>query len=309
MDPRSEMYKNRYKNFILVATVPVFVFYVTFMIVPIGMSFFYSLFDWAGFTSDMEFAGLGNYSSLLFKDDLFRRTILNSLKYVFYGGILIFGITLLFTYRISNFKSKRLKDFIQMLMFVPNTISPVALGIGWTFLLNPRWGAFNNLIDTLGLSSIKRPWLSEEFIFGSMMSLLVWIHVGFFLVMFLAAADRIPYSLYESAQLDGASSWKMFMTITLPLIRDIISTSVVMWIIFSFKIFGYIFAFIGGAASDPPVSIRNIAVQLYLTGFGKRTPLYRLGYASGMGIILLLLVVILIYVFQRLFRTTEAIEF
>jgi len=193
--------------------------------------------------------------------------------------------------------------------YTDSTISPVALGIGWTFLLNPRWGAFNNLIDTLGLSSIKRPWLSEEFIFGSMMSLLVWIHVGFFLVMFLAAADRIPYSLYESAQLDGASSWKMFMTITLPLIRDIISTSVVMWIIFSFKIFGYIFAFIGGAASDPPVSIRNIAVQLYLTGFGKRTPLYRLGYASGMGIILLLLVVILIYVFQRLFRTTEAIEF
>ena len=86
MDPRSEMYKNRYKNFILVATVPVFVYYVTFMIVPIGMSFFYSLFDWAGFTSDMEFVGLGNYSSLLFKDDLFRRTILNSLKYVFYGG-------------------------------------------------------------------------------------------------------------------------------------------------------------------------------------------------------------------------------
>lgn len=309
MDPRSEMYKNRYKNFILVTTVPVFAFYVAFMIVPIGMSLFYSLFDWAGFTADMDFVGLSNYSSLLFKDEIFRRTIINSLKYVIYGGVLIFAITLLFTYRISNFKSKRLKDFIQMLLFVPNTISPVALGIGWTFLLNPRWGAVNNIIDALGLGAIKRPWLSEEFIFASMMSLLVWIHVGFFLVMFLAAADRIPPSLYESAQLDGASTWKMFTTITVPLVRDIISTSVVMWIIFSFKIFGYIFAFIGGAASDPPVNIRNIAVQLYLTGFGKRTPLYRLGYASGMGIILLLLVVLLTYIAQRLFRTTETLEF
>ncbi|HPT82372.1 MAG TPA: sugar ABC transporter permease [Limnochordia bacterium] len=309
MDPRSEMYKNRYKNFILVTTVPVFAFYVAFMIVPIGMSLFYSLFDWAGFTADMDFVGLSNYSSLLFKDEIFRTTIINSLKYVIYGGVLIFAITLLFTYRISNFKSKRLKDFIQMLLFVPNTISPVALGIGWTFLLNPRWGAVNNIIDALGLGAIKRPWLSEEFIFASMMSLLVWIHVGFFLVMFLAAADRIPPSLYESAQLDGASTWKMFTTITVPLVRDIISTSVVMWIIFSFKIFGYIFAFIGGAASDPPVNIRNIAVQLYLTGFGKRTPLYRLGYASGMGIILLLLVVLLTYIAQRLFRTTETLEF
>jgi len=303
------MYKNRYKNFILVTTVPVFAFYVAFMIVPIGMSLFYSLFDWAGFTADMDFVGLSNYSSLLFKDEIFRTTIINSLKYVIYGGVLIFAITLLFTYRISNFKSKRLKDFIQMLLFVPNTISPVALGIGWTFLLNPRWGAVNNIIDALGLGAIKRPWLSEEFIFASMMSLLVWIHVGFFLVMFLAAADRIPPSLYESAQLDGASTWKMFTTITVPLVRDIISTSVVMWIIFSFKIFGYIFAFIGGAASDPPVNIRNIAVQLYLTGFGKRTPLYRLGYASGMGIILLLLVVLLTYIAQRLFRTTETLEF
>ncbi len=308
MDVRSAMYGNRYRNLILVATVPVFVFYVSFIIVPIGMSFFYSLFDWAGFTDDMLFLGMDNYASLILKDGLFAKTVINSLKYVFVGGAVIFAITLLFTYCISSFRSQRLKDFLQMLLFVPNTISPVALGLGWTFLLNPRWGAVNNVIDALGLGSLKRPWLGEDFIFGSMMTLLVWIHVGFFLVMFLAAADRIPRSLYESAMLDGASSWKMFVKITVPLIRDIAEVSGVMWIIFSFKIFGYIFSFIGGAAADPPVSIRNIAVQLYLTGFGKRTPLYRLGYASAMGIILLILVVILIYGFRRLFRA-ETIEF
>ncbi len=309
MDIGGSMYVNRYRGFILATLLPVFVFYVSFIIVPIGMSFFYSLFDWAGFAPEMDFVGLSNYSSLLFKDEIFLKSVVNSLKYVLYGGVLVFGITLLFTYRISSFKSRRLKDFIQMILFIPNTISPVALGIGWTFLLNPRWGAFNHFLDTFGLSALKRPWLAEDIIFGSILSLLVWIHVGFFIVVFLAATDRIPPSLYESAQLDGATSWKMFTSITLPLIRDVLEITVVMWTIFSFKIFGYIFAFIGGATTDPPVSIRNIAVQLYLIGFGKRTPVYRLGYASAMGIILLVLVVILIYAFQRLFKTPDGVEY
>ena len=137
MDPRSEMYKNRYKNFILVTTVPVFAFYVAFMIVPIGMSLFYSLFDWAGFTADMDFVGLSNYSSLLFRRRDLQKNHHQLLEVRHLRRVLIFAITPLFTYRISNFKSKRLKDFIQMLLFVPNTISPVAWGSGGPFCSIP----------------------------------------------------------------------------------------------------------------------------------------------------------------------------
>ena len=98
--------------------------------------------------------------------------------------------------------------------------------------------------------------------------------------------------------------------ITIPLLKDVIETSIVLWTIFAFKIFGYIYAFgAGGCGSDPSPGIRNLSVQLYLTAFGKRTPINRLAYASAMAIILLLLVAILIYLIRKVFKSTEILEY
>ncbi|MGI6518991.1 MAG: carbohydrate ABC transporter permease [Bacillota bacterium] len=305
----SAMFNNRYRRFILAAVVPVFIVYVIFMIFPIARSLYYSLFDWSGFTTSMEYVGLGNYAEMA-SDKLFASSVLNSLKYVAYGGVLIIGITLLFTYAITSYKSKKLKDFVQTILFVPNTISPVALALLWGFVLNTRWGLVNSSLKAIGLGSLARGWLGDEHIFGAALSLLVWIHVGFFIVVYLAGADRIPRSLYEAAELDGASDWKKFTTVTVPLLRDVIETSVVLWTISSFKIFGYIYAFgSGGCGSDPSPAIRNLAVHLYLTAFGKRTPINRLGYASAMAMILLVLVAMLVCVIRRLFRSVERIEY
>jgi raffinose/stachyose/melibiose transport system permease protein len=305
----SAMFNSRYRRFILATVVPVFVIYVIFMIFPIARSLYYSLFDWSGFTTDMQYIGLGNYAEMR-SDKLFIGSVLNSLKYVVYGGVLIIGITLLFTYAITSYKSKKLKDFVQTILFVPNTISPVALALLWGFVLNTRWGLLNNLLKVVGLGSLAKGWLGDDHIFGAALSLLVWIHVGFFIVVYLAGTDRIPPSLYEAAELDGASDWRKFITITVPLLRDVIETSVVLWTISSFKIFGYIYAFgSGGCGSDPSPAIRNLAVHLYLTAFGKRTPINRLGYASAMAMVLLVLVAILVYVIRRLFRSAESIEY
>lgn len=304
----SEIFKKRYKNLILLATIPVITFYTIFMIFPILQSLYYSLFDWSGFTKEMDFIGIKNYIELT-TDKLFLRSVWNSFKYVIYGTIIIVGITLLFTYAITNYKSRRLKDLIQMILFVPNTISPVALALLWGFILNTRWGLVNSLLKGIGLDFLTRGWLGEDYIFGSALSLLVWIHVGFFIVIYLAAADRIPISLYESAELDGASSWRKFISITLPLIKDVIETSVVLWIIFSFKIFGYLYVFgAGGAGSDASPAIRNISVQLFLTAFGKRTPINRLAYASAMAIVLLILVGLLVVLVRKLLAT-ETVEY
>jgi len=309
MNSGSEIYRKRYRNFILLTTMPIFCLYIIFMVFPIVQSLFYSLFDWSGFTTNMTYIGSNNYQEL-FHDKIFLKSIWNSLKYVLNGGILIIGITLIFTYAISNYKSKKLKDIVQMILFVPNAISPVALALLWGFLLNTRWGLFNNLLKGLGLGFLARGWLGEDYIFGAALSLLVWIHVGFFIVLYMAGADRIPRSLYESAEIDGASNWKKFVSITVPLLSDVIETSMVLWTIFSFKIFGYLYVFgAGGCGSDASPSIRNISVQLFLTAFGKRTPINRLAYASAMAIILLLMVALLVYVINKLFKSFETVEY
>jgi len=158
------MFNNRYRRFILAAVVPVFIVYVIFMIFPIARSLYYSLFDWSGFTTSMEYVGLGNYAEMA-SDKLFASSVLNSLKYVAYGGVLIIGITLLFTYAITSYKSKKLKDFVQTILFVPNTISPVALALLWGFVLNTRWGLVNSSLKAIGLGALAKGWLGDEHIF------------------------------------------------------------------------------------------------------------------------------------------------
>ncbi len=308
MDYSSQIFKKRYKSLILITTIPILTFYFIFMIFPILESLYYSLFDWSGFTVEMEFKGLGNYLELS-GDNLFLQTVWNSFKYVGLGSVVILGITLLFTYAITNYKSRKLKDFVQMILFVPNTISPVALALLWSFILNTRWGLLNSILKGLGLGFLARGWMGEDYIFGAALSLLVWIHVGFFIVIYLAAADRIPDSLYESAKIDGATTWKQFTKITIPLITDIIETSLVLWTVFSFKIFGYLYVFgTGGAGSDAPPAIRNISVQLFLTAFGRRTPINRLAYGSAMAIVLLIMIALLVYIIRKLFQA-EVIEY
>ena len=305
MTYQHEIYKKRYKNFIMVVTIPVVIFYALFMIFPIIQSLYYSLFNWSGFSSQMEYMKANNYIEL-FTDRMFLASVWNSLKYVFYGAILIIGITTLFTYVIINYKSKKLQNLVQMILFIPNTISPVALGLLWSFILNTRWGLVNSLLRGLHLGFLAKGWLGEDYIFWAALSLLVWIHVGYFIVLYIAAADRIPLSLYEAIDIDGAGSWRKFISITLPLIKDVIETSITLWIIFSFKIFGYLYVFsAGGAGSDPPLAIRNLSVQLYLMAFGKRTPINRLGYACSMAIILLILVGLLVYLVRKLMSTDD----
>jgi len=304
----SEIYNQRYKKLILTATIPIISIYFIFMIFPLLQSLYYSLFNWSGFSKEMEFIAANNYLNLA-RDGIFLRTLFNSLKYVFVGGIVIIGITLLFTYVISNYKSRKLRDIVQMILFVPNTISPVALALLWNFVLNTRWGLLNETLKSLGLDFLAKGWMGQDYIFYAALSLLVWINVGYFIVMYLAAVDRIPMSLYESAEIDGATSWHKFTKITVPLIKDVIETSMVLWSIFSFKIFGYLFVFgAGGAGSDPALEIRNIAVQIYLTGFGKRTPINKLGYASAMAILLLFFVALLVYLIRKLLFT-EIVEY
>lgn len=304
-----ELKKQRYRNFIIVATVPVLLIYIMFMIVPIGQSFYYSLFEWSGFTKEMNPVGFQNYISLI-GDDVFLQTVVNTVKYVFIGGALILGITSLFTYAINNFKSDSLKRLVQTILFVPNTIAPVALGIIWTFIFDPNWGLVPGSLQKIGLGALNIGWLSDDHIFWAALSLLVWIHVGYFIVIFLAGADRIPITLYESAELDGATSWQRFTRITMPLMRDVVEICLSLWIVFSFKIFGYLYVFgAAGGIGYTPVPIRNISIQLFLTGFGKRMPINKLGYACAMGVVLLLSVAFLVYLVRKLFGLIGSVEY
>jgi ABC-type sugar transport system permease subunit len=195
----------------------------------------------------------------------------------------------------SDLRGKR---FFRAIIFIPNVIATIALTTLWGYIYNPRFGLLNSALKLLGFDG-KTTWTDPNKIFWAMLVALVWIFVGFYMVLLLAGTDKIPVDYYEAAKLDGANQVQMFIQITIPLLWDVITVAVVMWSIAALKIFEFPFAF---TSLEPVPETYTTAVYLYVMGFGQRTPIYRMGYASAIGVYMLVVVVILIIFLRRIMR-------
>jgi ABC-type sugar transport system permease subunit len=170
----------------------------------------------------------------------------------------------------------------------------------WGYIYNPRFGLLNGGLQLLGFEELgSTTWTDPSKIFWAMLVALIWIFVGFYMILLLAGTDKIPMELYEAAKLDGANQVQMFFRITVPLLWDVITVAVVMWSIAALKIFEFPFAF---TSLEPVPETYTSAVYLYIMGFGQRTPIYRMGYASAIGVWMLIAVIIVIIFLRRAMR-------
>ena len=137
------------------------------------------------------------------------------------------------------------------------------------------------------------------------MAAIIWVNVGYYVVLIMTGMDKIPTELYEAANLEGAGQARVFFKITVPLIWDVIVVSLVTWGVSALKIFEFPFSFMG-AGEDPHLYTLN--VYLYIMGFGKRTPIYQLGYATAIGVVLIGLALVFNWSLRRLMRR-ESIQY
>jgi ABC-type sugar transport system permease subunit len=291
------------KRFILFFLFPAASLYLAFFLVPTFQALIYSLYDWSGFGSDMRFIGFGNFQELL-RDRLFWTSIGNTLGILVIGGVIIFGIAFVMTMMISS--GIRGKKFFRGVIFLPNIIAVIALTTLWGYMYAPNTGLLASVFKLIGLDDLaKLTWLGPDTIFLSMMIAIIWIEVGFYVVLLLAGVDKIPPDFFESAKLDGATQLQQFRHITIPLLWDVISIGLVLWSIHAVKIFEFPFSFTG---LEPNPSSYTVGVYLYILGFGQRQPIYRLGYATAIGV-MLLLIVLLIVLLIRLLTRRETVQY
>jgi ABC-type sugar transport system permease subunit len=130
---------------------------------------------------------------------------------------------------------------------------------------------------------------------------LIWTYAGFYIVLLMAAADRIPDDLLEAALLDGAGRFQVFRRITLPLIWNVFVIGLVLWIIDAMNQFDFIFA-VGSTTGEPRQEIWTLPIYIFEQAFGERIPIFRLGYATAMAVTLVLLIVVMIVVVRRVLR-------
>lgn len=284
-------------RFIALLILPSFALYLIFFIVPTIQALIYSLYDWSGFGAAPQFIGLSNFQELL-NDRVFWRSISNTVGILIVGGIVVFGLAFVMTMMLSS--GIRGKKFFRGVIFLPNIIAVIALTTLWGYMYTPRTGLFAVIFDAIGLTDLARfPWMGPDTITIAMMIAIVWIEVGFYVVLLLAGVDKIPPDFYECAKLDGASDWQQFRHITVPLLSDVISIGMVLWSIHALKFFEFPFSFTG---LEPNPSSYTVAVYLYILGFGQRQPIYRLGYATAIGVTLLLVVILVVLILRRLTR-------
>ena len=267
------------KRLIVLFLLPASALYFFFFLVPTFSALRYSTFDWRGFGTNMSYIGLDNYVELL-ADRLFWRSMGNTLMILLVGGIVVFGLAFAMTMMLSS--GIRGKKLFRAIIFLPNVIAIIALTTLWGYIYTPRFGLLGAFFDAIGLQDLAEfPWLGPDTIFWAMLVVIIWIEVGFYLVLLLAGVDKIPEDFYEAARLDGASQFQMFRKITVPLLWDVITVGLVLWSIYAVKIFEFPFSFTG---LEPNINSYTVAVYMYILGFGQRQPIYRLGYATAIGV-------------------------
>lgn len=281
---------------------PALILYTVFFVYPAIQAIWVSLHDWTGFGSNMKFIGLGNYAEML-RDTIFWEAFARTLLISIVGGIGIFGLALFFASVLQrNIRGKKL---FRALIFFPIVLPGVALGLIWQFVYNNDWGPLSGFLNLIGLQAFDQVWLGPNLIISSLTVAIIWTYVGYYMVILLAGIDKIPISYYEAAVIDGASEWRSFISITIPMIWDVLVVALILWTIGSLKIFDLIAATTFPA---PPVSTYTLTIYIWAEAVGTYTPVFRLGYATALGVILMLTVVAAFGLIRFLTRR-EAIEY
>ncbi len=291
------------RRLIITFLAPALILYLGFVVLPAVRAFYYSFFQTSGFKDQAHWVGFGNYVALA-GDPIFWLTVGNMLLILFVGGIAVFGFAFLFTILInSGLWGKKL---FRALIFMPNIIAVVGLSTFWSFVFMPRYGLLTNFLNSIGLSGLAViPWTAPEHLFWSMLVGLVWISAGFFTILVLAGADKIPTDMYDAARIEGATNRQMFRFITLPMIWDVIMITLILWVIEAIRMMEYPYAF-GGPNIDQ--NLYTPAIYLFIMGFGQRQPVYELGYATAIGVAMFVFTALAVLVIGALTRR-ERVEF
>ncbi|MFC5653305.1 carbohydrate ABC transporter permease [Paenibacillus solisilvae] len=282
---------------------PALLVYVVFFVFPAIQALWVSFHEWSGFVPKMKFVGLSNFKELL-KDDMFLMSLKNTLTITFIGGFFVVGLALLFAGMLNRTNLKGSK-VIRSIIFYPNVVPAVGLGVLWVFMYNNDFGLINGILKLFGLSSFAHVWLDTTWAFTSVLVAMIWAYVGFYLVILQAGINKIPNTLYEAAEVEGAGYWTVFRTITIPLIWDSLMVVVVLWLINSVKAFDLIYAMTEGGPSG---TTQTVSIYLYDMAFGKRVAIFRMGYGTAMAVFLLILVIIGTSIIRMVSRR-EKIEF
>lgn len=259
---------SRWKIALMLA--PALILFTAFFVYPVGYAIAYSFTDSAGFGA-AQFVGLDNYTALR-DDPFFWQSLRNTLIILVVSLVILipasFALALLLRRGIRGGVA------LRALVFGPAIIAPILVGLIWVFILDPKIGLLNRLLDEVGVEPVQ--WIGGDTLTPYAVSLVfIWSSVGFAMTIFYAGLQLLPGEVMEASQLDGANAWQQLRHVTIPMMRETFAIVTILLITNVFKIFELVYMLTGGG---PVHRSETLVSYMYFVTFTNQR------YGSGMAI-------------------------
>jgi raffinose/stachyose/melibiose transport system permease protein len=275
--------------------VPGALIFIVVIAIPLAVNIGISFTRWDGVGSP-DWVGVEQYRKL-FADETFWRSSRNNLALVLAMAVIPAFLGLLLAAALFDVVAKRVgqrsANALRASFYLPQVLPAAVAGIVWLWILHPDYGAANALLRFVGLDSFTQNWLGDEnTALLSVMGVLVWIQLGYPVVIFMAGLQRVDPELYESAELDGASWWQRLWRITVPQIRPEIYVVLLTCTIAALKSFDKIYVLTRGG----PGGATNVPAYFSWQNFFEKS---NVGYGAAIATVLTVVIMGLTFLFLR----------
>lgn len=262
------------------------------LIIPMFLAFRYSLTSWNGMTAEKPFVGLENYKNLL-TDRHVRDAWIFTFKFTFYNTIIQNVFALIFAVALDS--SIRGKRIYRTIIFLPCLISTIIVGFIWLKMFSNVLPAFNKLLGT-NINFLL--FGSGETVLNGLLIANNWQWIGYWMLIYLAGLQSIPEELYEAAKIDGATGWRRFINVTIPMLGPAFTICIVGITTGSLKVYDLMVSSTGGG---PGRASTSIIYHIYNTAITGR----QYGYGSAMSISLVIVLLVIAVIQLRYLRRRE----
>jgi raffinose/stachyose/melibiose transport system permease protein len=271
---------------------PAIIVIAVYILYPIVYSFINSTMRWSGMGGRRSFAGLVNWITLI-KDANFWNAFRNNIKIMFLSLIFQVPFAMALATFLDYFEKKVI--LFKIVWFIPYLLSSVVIGVLFKFGLDANYGILASVSKLFGGGAVDLLGNPRAALY-TVVGVVCWQYIPFYMVLYLAAYGTIPVELYEAASIDGATQNQYFLRVSLPLLRPTVISGMTLSIIGSLKYFDLVYVMTGGG---PGVSTELMATYMYRNSFVRFNMGYGSTVASGMFILITLIALLTITMLKR----------
>ena len=282
---------------LIVFTLPAFIVYALFKLIPAFAGIFYSMTDWNGINNSgksYNFIGFDNFVEVM-KDKYYWNSVAFTLKYVLVMVIVVNITALVLAVAIES--RKHTKGIFRTVFFMPNMISMVIGGYMWMFIFTK---VLYYMADHWGVTFLDKSWIGDpHYAFIAIIIVASWGAVGYLMIIYMAALQGVPFNLKEASALDGATAWQTFWHVSLPLIQNAITICIFWTLNSAFQVFDVVYTLTGGG---PGRATQTVAINIYEEAFRGNI---RYGYATAKSTMLFIIVFMITFIQLKVMKRRE----